>query len=97
MLNKLSNVAQDRWSQGYDSSLTWRRSRVRISFGPYAMVVQLGERQTEDLDVAGSSPAHGINYFLKYLLSLFELTIFLKYCYLLKKVIFYLNLKKVMD
>ena len=29
------------------------------------MVVQMGERQTEDLDVAGSSPAHGItfNYF----------------------------------
>ncbi len=25
-----------------------------------AVVVQLGERQTEDLDVAGSSPAHGI-------------------------------------
>jgi hypothetical protein len=23
------------------------------------VVVQLGERQTEDLDVAGSSPAHG--------------------------------------
>ena len=27
--------------------------------GPIAVVVQLGERQTEDLDVAGSSPAHG--------------------------------------
>ena len=28
--------------------------------GPIAVVVQLGERQTEDLDVAGSSPAYGI-------------------------------------
>ena len=28
------------------------------------MVVQLGERQTEDLDVAGSSPAHGTNFFI---------------------------------
>lgn len=27
------------------------------------MVVQMGERQTEDLDVAGSSPAHGITIF----------------------------------
>lgn len=29
-----------------------------------AVVVQLGERQTEDLDVAGSSPAHGIEQFI---------------------------------
>ena len=32
--------------------------------GPiFAVVVQLGERQTEDLDVAGSSPAHGTDFF----------------------------------
>ena len=36
------------------------------------MVVQMGERQTEDLDVAGSSPAHGIT-----------LTIFTDFLYLL--------------
>ena len=30
------------------------------------MVVQLGERQTEDLDVAGSSPAHGTLFIFKY-------------------------------
>ena len=26
----------------------------------YAVIAQLGERQTEDLEVAGSIPAHGI-------------------------------------
>ncbi len=28
-----------------------------------AVIAQLGERQTEDLEVAGSIPAHGIPFF----------------------------------
>ena len=49
---------KDRWSRG-------------MSFGPFAVVVQLGERQTEDLDVAGSSPAYGTFFIKEYLVSLF--------------------------
>jgi hypothetical protein len=46
---------------GYDVALTWRRSCVRIASGPLlAQVAQLGERQTEDLNVPGSSPGLGI-------------------------------------
>ncbi len=50
------------WSRGYDIALTRRGSCVRIASGPLicARVAQLGERQTEDLDVPGSSPGPGI-------------------------------------
>ena len=41
------------------------------SFGPFAVVVQLGERQTEDLDVAGSSPAYGTFFIEEYLVLLY--------------------------
>ena len=33
----------------------------------YAVIAQLGERQTEDLEVAGSIPAHGIPSKVQYL------------------------------
>ena len=36
--------------------------------GNYAVVTQLGECKTEDLEVAGSSPAHG-TIFLPFLIS----------------------------
>ena len=56
-----------------------------------AVVVQLGERQTEDLDVAGSSPAHGILlliiffsvlkfYFYNYFNLLWKSYFLLNYC-----------------
>lgn len=55
-----------------------------------AVVVQLGERQTEDLDVAGSSPAHGILlliifsvlkfYFYNYFDLLWKSYFLLNYC-----------------
>lgn len=45
---------------GYDVALTWRRSCVRIASSPFAQVAQLGERQTEDLNVPGSSPGLGM-------------------------------------
>ena len=56
----------------------------RWSFGPFAVVVQLGERQTEDLDVAGSSPAYGTflieEYLVLFITNYFLLKIKLKKC-----------------
>tara|TARA_B100000575_G_C23033040_1_gene594698 strand:- start:820 stop:954 length:135 start_codon:yes stop_codon:yes gene_type:complete len=36
------------------------RSQVQALLGVLALIAQLGERKTEDLEVAGSSPAQGI-------------------------------------
>ena len=36
--------------------------------GKYAVVTQLGECEIEDLEVAGSSPAHGTTLFFSLLL-----------------------------
>ena len=32
----------------------------------HAAIAQLGERETEDLEVAGSSPARGTSFFLRH-------------------------------
>ena len=51
------------WSSGMIPPLQGGDHEFESRRAHHAVVVQLGERQTEDLDVAGSSPAHGINYF----------------------------------
>ena len=50
------------------------------------MVVQLGERQTEDLDVAGSSPAHGTYFFI----------VFSHFWYFEKKIYFFFLLRIIL-
>ncbi len=48
----------------------------------------MGERQTEDLDVAGSSPAHGIPFLL---ITIFDYFIFYNITYLNRKINILLN------
>ena len=49
----------------------WSRRRQFESAQGYAAVAQLGERQTEDLEVACSSHARGTFFLIFFLLSLF--------------------------
>ena len=67
------------------------RGRLLRTVGAFAGIAQLGERQTEDLKVAGSIPAAGINFFDYYFYLFYFLFILLNFIFTTLHLVFFLS------